>query len=366
VETEAVKVDVPPVRMRSLGIAMRLGAVAAVQDGSPAAAADIRAGDRLLRIDGEALGDPLRLPEKLAARAGTTAQLEIERDGVTITKGVKLRDYFGGRPQLIGNDPLDVPALGVAIVVENVVAAVEPGGPGEWAGVRVGDEIVHAEFVPPDVDEQKRDGIDHPLKKDDLKFDSAKNRNWLAFFEELQHWPRGTKIELTLKEGNRKVTMEPQAVEGWFNPERGFRFNPVIELQKAESFGQAVRLGLYETEYALSWVFRVLRKVVSGDVSPKNFGGPILIAKQAGAEASRGLSPFLIFLGMLSANLAVINFLPIPLLDGGHMVFLAVEGIRRKPANEKLATCLQFAGLFFVLSLMAFVIMLDLGVISRG
>ncbi|HEV3005915.1 MAG TPA: site-2 protease family protein, partial [Pirellulales bacterium] len=366
VKTEVVKVDVPPIRMRSLGIAMQMGAVAAVQDGSPAAAADIRAGDRLLRIDGEALGDPLRLPAKLGARAGTTAQLEIERDGATITKAVKLRDYYGGRPQLIGNDPIDIPCLGVAIVVENVVAAVEPGGPAEKAGVKAGDEIVHAAFVPPDAEEQKRDGIDPPLKKDDLEFDSQKKRNWLALFEDLQKWPRGTKVELTLKEGDRKVTMEPQGVEGWLNPDRGFHFNPVIVLQKAESFSQAVGLGLFETEYSLSLVYRILHKVLTGDVSPKNFGGPVMIAQQAGAAASQGWSPFLIFLGMLSANLAVINFLPIPLLDGGHMVFLAVEGIRRKPANEKVATCLQFAGLFLVLSLMAFVIMLDLGVISRG
>ena len=73
----------------------------------------------------------------------------------------------------------------------------------------------------------------------------------------------------------------------------------------------------------------------------------------------------LIFLCILSANLAVINFLPIPLLDGGHMVLLAWEGIRGKPANERVQVVLTYIGLIFILGLMAWVIGLDLGLIPR-
>jgi len=365
IKIEELTVEVPAMPMRTMGIAMELGAVAAIQEGSPAAKADIRAGDKLKLIDGEAPGDPLRLADKLAVRAGTTIALEIERDGATMTKEVVLREYFGGAPQLIGNDPLDVPSLGVAIVVENLVAAVEPGGPADKAGVKPGDEIVKVELVPPDAEQQERDGIKPPQEPKELPFDPLKNRNWLAMFEVLQTKQPGTKAELTCKDG-RKMIIEPRPVDDWLNADRHFIFEPVIVLQKAENVGQAVHLGLRETEFSLSLVYRILRKVFSGDVSPKSFGGPIEIARQAGGAASAGLSPFLIFLGMLSANLAVINFLPIPLLDGGHMVFLMLEGIRRKPANEKLVTWCQFAGLFLLLSLMAFVIMLDLGVIPRG
>jgi regulator of sigma E protease len=74
----------------------------------------------------------------------------------------------------------------------------------------------------------------------------------------------------------------------------------------------------------------------------------------------------LVFLTMLSANLAVINFLPIPLLDGGHMVFLAWEGLRGKPAGEKLVFVLHFVGFAFIVSLMLFVLSLDLGLIDRN
>jgi regulator of sigma E protease len=137
-------------------------------------------------------------------------------------------------------------------------------------------------------------------------------------------------------------------------------------MQKATSFGEALGLGASETRYSLSLVFRFLRKIVSGQVSAKGIGGPWEIAKQAGRSASSGLSPFLMFLCMLSANLAVINFLPIPLLDGGHMTFLAWEGIRGKPASEQVMTWFQFAGLFFLASLMLFVVLLDVGVIPRS
>jgi regulator of sigma E protease len=68
---------------------------------------------------------------------------------------------------------------------------------------------------------------------------------------------------------------------------------------------------------------------------------------------------------MLSANLAVINFLPIPVLDGGHMVFLAYELIRGKPASERVVVAFTYAGLIFILSLMMFVLALDTGLISR-
>ena len=69
---------------------------------------------------------------------------------------------------------------------------------------------------------------------------------------------------------------------------------------------------------------------------------------------------------MLSANLAVINFLPIPLLDGGHMVFLAYEGLRRRPASEKFVVALHTVGFVFIVSLMLFVIALDLHLIPRN
>ena len=88
-------------------------------------------------------------------------------------------------------------------------------------------------------------------------------------------------------------------------------------------------------------------------------GGPIMIATLAYDSAGQSIYDLIFFLGMISINLAVINFLPIPVLDGGHMVFLIYEKIRGKPAPERVQAIALYAGLVFLLLLMAFVIFLD-------
>ena len=94
-------------------------------------------------------------------------------------------------------------------------------------------------------------------------------------------------------------------------------------------------------------------------------GGPGMIAVAATSEASQGTSRLLLFLTLLSANLAIVNFLPIPVLDGGHMVFLAYEGLFRRPVSEKVEILLTWGGLFFILGLMIFVSSMDAWRISK-
>ena len=100
---------------------------------------------------------------------------------------------------------------------------------------------------------------------------------------------------------------------------------------------------------------------MTGRLSPTNLSGPAGIIYAAGAFASEGLSSLLLFLVLLSANLAVLNFLPIPALDGGHMLFLTAEAIRGKPVDEKLQVRLTVAGVLCLLSLMVFATAMDIG-----
>ena len=86
----------------------------------------------------------------------------------------------------------------------------------------------------------------------------------------------------------------------------------------------------------------------------------VQIATIAYRTAEHGISELLLFLGFLSVNLAVLNFLPIPVLDGGHMVFLIWEGVTRRKPSEKILIVATYAGMLFVLGLMAFVLYLDL------
>ncbi len=95
-------------------------------------------------------------------------------------------------------------------------------------------------------------------------------------------------------------------------------------------------------------------------MSVKNLHGPLGIAKIAFIKADQGLAMFLMILGAISMNLAVINFLPIPVLDGGHMVFLMYEAVTGKKPSETVIATGTYIGLALVLSLMATVIYLDL------
>jgi regulator of sigma E protease len=308
------------------------------------------------------VGDPLSLPYRLAARAGQTVRLSLRRDDKQIELPVQLRATERyERPSRYGHS-VTVPSLGVAYALENQVAGTEPGSPAEKK-VKPGERIVKVVLLPPEAAVQKKLNIEKKQKKATFHFNS-KRRDWPLVFYTLQELLPGTKVQITLK-NDRRVTLDPRPVERWYNPQRGFVFEPLHVINKAESIPEALALGLRETRESLTMVFRFLRKIGS-QVSVRGMGGPITIAWAAGHSATQGIPELLRFLAMLSANLAVINFLPIPLLDGGHMVFLTIEGIRGKPVSEKVVVAFHYAGFLFIITLMLFVLALDFGLISRA
>jgi regulator of sigma E protease len=95
-------------------------------------------------------------------------------------------------------------------------------------------------------------------------------------------------------------------------------------------------------------------------------GGPLRIAETAFVFAKQGYGDLLLFLAMLSVSLAVMNFLPIPVLDGGHFMFLLWEGITGKPANERIVVTLTWLGLGMILSLMMWVFYMDIRNLGGG
>ena len=100
---------------------------------------------------------------------------------------------------------------------------------------------------------------------------------------------------------------------------------------------------------------KMMGKLVSGQVSLKNLSGPINIAVYAGYSASAGLARFLDFLAIVSISLGVINLLPIPVLDGGHLTFFTIEAIRGRPLNERVIERAQQVGVALLLTLMVIV-----------
>jgi regulator of sigma E protease len=128
---------------------------------------------------------------------------------------------------------------------------------------------------------------------------------------------------------------------------RGTRFEPYPSLWAALGAGAKQTLGASTT------IVRTVRGMFSGRVSSKSVGGPIAIGQMAGETARLGLDAFLAFMAIISVNLAVLNLLPIPVLDGGQLVFLLAEGVLGRPLPLKLREKLTLLGLALVGTLMA-------------
>jgi regulator of sigma E protease len=105
---------------------------------------------------------------------------------------------------------------------------------------------------------------------------------------------------------------------------------------------------------------QILGKMLVGEASVKNLSGPITIAKYAGDTAGLGIVAFLGFLAIVSVSLGVLNLLPIPLLDGGHVLFYLIEGIKGSPPSESLQVMGQQLGLVLLLSLMGLALYNDI------
>jgi regulator of sigma E protease len=359
-----LQIAVEPNPVRSLGLVMRMGPVAAVQKGSPADLAGFRVGDQIQSVDGQPVADPIGLPDvlrKLADRE-TTIEVYQESDAPRQTRSLKVRCH---RPQNFqvtrpANGPWSSDELGIAYPILNVVQSVDPKGPAADK-LQAGDEIVSAEFRA-DKEEVKKKNTEVGLPDKPILFD-ADHFNWPHLHSLIQWSVPGTKVELTYLRNKEKksVVVEPVVAANWFNPERGFSLSmqPLTKIRQTDSWSEAFSLGLRETKESVSMVVLSLRKLASGGVSPTDLGGPGTIAAAAAAHASEGIPRLLIFLTFLSGNLAVINFLPIPILDGGHMMFLLYEGLRGKPASERVMMTLTYLGLVFILTLMIFVLGLD-------
>jgi regulator of sigma E protease len=378
---ETATVELPPHPMRRLGLIMTFGKIVAVQENSPAAQLDppLRAGDFIEKFadanaanrdDDDALPwDPVTTPQRLAEMAEQfrTVRLTLRRsttegEGTTASETVQapLRRVEWLESPLLGKDAVAATALGIAYRVLNRVDSVVPGSPAAQQGLQSGDMVVSARFVYPS-------DVKSPAPSGEIVFGEEEGNNWAGFLAALQWQPPGTQVELTYRRGEeqRQVTLDPAVAPGEFVAERGLQFAPLERIRKAASFQEQLERGWQETVGALGMVYRFLSKLGT-QIPLTSLGGPVTIAKAAGYSAFDGMGKLLTFLTMLSANLAVINFLPIPLLDGGHMVFLAYEGIRGKPAGEKFVVAMHTIGFVFIISLMLFVISLDLGLIQRN
>jgi len=208
-----------------------------------------------------------------------------------------------------------------------------------------------------------------------LKLDDRPIATWDDLVREVRRRP-GQPTRLTLERGQERMTLAvtPEAVTA--DGERIGRIGaaPEIPAEHAERIFVQVRYGPLESlarAAAKTWdisafSLRMLGKMLVGEVSWKNLSGPVSIADFAGQSAQLGWIPYLTFLALISISLGVLNLLPIPPLDGGHLLFYGVEVLKGSPASDRAIEFGQRVGLALLLVLMAFAFYNDLTRLFAG
>ncbi len=288
-----------------------------VAEGSEGARAGFRAGDCLVSINGDEVASWADTSKTIIAHAGSTLDIEVARGGGLTRLSMSPED--GGIEGL--------QSLGLLPRQDAVVGGLAPGMPALEAGMEVGDRIVAIS--------------DRPIESwYDLKVN----------IQELGSEPQvfvvereGERLELTIKPVREETNGADYLIGIAPHQDTVFkRFGPIAAIQA----GAERSLELIE----LTLVF--IQKLFAGHVSAKNIGGPITVVQIAGQAAQTDLASVLTILAFLSIQLGILNLLPIPILDGGHLFFNLFELVLRRPLSLRAREIAQQIGLILLLLLM--------------
>ena len=315
-----------------------------IEAGSLAERAGLEVGQEIVTVDGEATPTWEALQLQLLERIGESGLLTlgVKNDGSDIVaqRRVELDRWMQG-----AEEPNPVQELGVTLYTPKIVpkvADVVAGSAAERAGLQAGDLVVAV--------------------------DGETMTSWQQWVEVVRASPE-VAMTMTVNRGGELMSLE-------LTPERrvdedgvatGFVGVSVAPPQWPEAMqrtqhygvvGAAVAAG-QRTWQMTSFTLESIKKMLMGLLSPKNLSGPITIAKVASSSAQYGVVAWLSFLGLLSVSLAVLNLLPIPILDGGHIVYALIEWATGKPVTEQVQAWANQVGLALVVSVMVFALYND-------
>ena len=307
----------------------------AVAPDSPAAKAGLMVGDQIKKIDGRDIATRVELLDAAAKGKGAPLALEVLRDGRLETLTVTPIPAPG--PAHKGEE------AGYYLGIEEippVVNEVVPGKPAATAGFKEGDRVLSIDGTPIHTWTQMTSLVkDNPGKT--LQVDVLRD---------------GHRVSLWVTPVAESTTVNGQTVQigkiGIAGPDRS--------LMRSATPLAAIYNGLEATYKWTELTVVGLYKMIVGDISSKNIGGPLTIAKISGEAAAQGPANVIFLIALLSINLGVLNLLPIPILDGGHLLFFLIEGILRKPLGERQRELAQQVGLVLLVGVMIFAFWNDL------
>jgi regulator of sigma E protease len=386
-KTATVDVKVKPMYRYDLGVVMKMGPIKMVRQKSPADGkvriadsekqkkADLIEAVTVAEADGTEIVytgstlDPERLPVQLKAWSARLDQAKFKGDRIVKLKVRRHQDgaqefamedvnlvwdndwRFDRVVALSPNSPMAIPELGLGYEIKSIVNHVRA----KDSPFKVGDVIQNVRY---ELETFKEDDGKGDWLREDIEEGQWAN----VAFALLDVPHRFKKLEFKVKRSGEVQEIEvPFGIdETWPLPDRGWYLSADVRRVQASDPLQAISMGLKDTHNRMMEVFLNIRGMIFGRIGVKNIGGPITIAVGAAHFASLPWGEFVFFMGLISINLAVVNFLPIPILDGGHMVFLIYEWIRRKPATEAVRIWATYAGLAIIGCLMIFVFTLDI------
>jgi len=418
-DADPVSVWVPPEYHYTFkGLRMRMGKVAGLRQRSPGATAEvirgdketygpgIKPGDRIDQVevkeaDGKIVRfvaarnskpaggaaekdlDPVRLPFELKQWADRQQKASVQQlkvrltvrranprthnadDTVTLEAAWDDAWRFDDAVPYSPSAPMALSELGIAYYVDSTIEEATPESPAAAEDLQKHDRIKAVKFFKPKkAPEDPEETVKDWLKLKSEESDATEEYNhWANVDWEMQHDSVDVRklVLLVDREGKeREVTLTAEPDPTWPEADRGWLLMGQKRLRKAESLAQAAAWGTKRTTDSIYYIYLGLLRMITGRLSfVDNTIGPLRIAEAAYTLAGEDFADFLIFLAIISVNLAVINFLPIPVLDGGHMVFLVYEKLRGKPASEQVRIVATYVGLALIVSLMLVVIFLD-------
>ena len=303
--------------------------LAGIEPDSVAERAGLQSGDEIAAIGGEPTLTWENATLRILRELVDDGRIELTvREPNGSTRDVELD--VRGRAQELTDPAVLFRGLGLRPGAAAVVGSVVEGSPAERAGLKAGDRVIRG-------DEQPIEG-------------------WAQWVEFLQSKP-GATVELAVLRGEREVaitaTLDSVTEDGRTFGRIGANAPEFFTVQRYGVL-EALPRGVEKTWEVMTFTVSMVANMVTGDVSLKNMSGPLSIADIAGSSADAGLAVFLSFLAAVSISLGILNLLPIPLLDGGQIVYQLAEWVKGAPLSERAMVVGQQIGIFFVIALTGF------------